>query len=455
MAKQHTELLIIGGGPGGYSAAFRAAALGRQVTIVEERETLGGVCLNVGCIPSKTLLHLAEVLESAKVVSAHGIEFSKPDIKLDAIRAHKDTVVHTLRKGLDSLVKRHKVSVIRGRARFVDTQEVDVSGESRLGFDQCILASGSRPIAIPGFPTEHPALWNSTDALRLDSIPEQLLIIGGGVIGLEMATVYNALGSSVTIVEMLDQIVPAADKDAATLLKRVLERRGISFHLGTKVEAVEAAADLLRARFAGTEQEFGAVLVAVGRRPNTDDLGLEAAAVRVNEKGLIETDECMRSNQPHIFAVGDITASGIQLAHKAEHEGKVAAEVAAGRKSAFIASTIPSVAYTSPELAWTGLTEKEVKAQGREYLVGKTYWKASGRALSQDATDGVTKLLFDKENGRLIGATILGAGAGELISEATLALEMGADAEDMARTIHPHPTLSETLMQAAEGTPVS
>jgi dihydrolipoamide dehydrogenase len=461
------DILVLGGGPGGYTAAFRAADLlagtGKKVLIVDRGETLGGVCLNVGCIPSKSLLHLAGTIVEAREAANLGLTFSVPEIDLEKVRRHRDSVVGTLTKGLGFLAKRRSVGILRGEGRFTSPDSLDVvtaEGKTSVRFGQCIIAAGSRPAKIPGFPHDDPRVWDSTDALRLDSIPKRLFILGGGIIGLEMATVYHAFGSGITIVEMMDQLVPPADADLAEVLQKACLRSGWRVNLGAKLSSMRALPEGIeiswegKAGSAGGREIFDAVLVAVGRRSNADLIGLELAGLAADAAGRIPVDECMRTKAPGIFAIGDI-APGPQLAHKATHEGRVAAEVACGLKSAFMALSIPSVAYTSPELAWTGLTEREAKAKGVDYTLGAFPWKASGRSLSMGNSAGFTKALFDAGSKRIIGAAMVGPHAGELIAEAGLAIEMGADMEDIGRTIHPHPTLSETLglaAEAAEGT---
>ncbi len=451
-----TDILVLGGGPGGYTAAFRAADIlagtGKKVTIVDRGQTLGGVCLNVGCIPSKSLLTLAETIEQARGAAKYGLSFGEPAIDLGRVRAQRDSVVGTLTKGLEFLAKRRKVEVIRGEGAFSSSSTLEVkTADGRLGlhFGQCIIAAGSRPIEISGFPHGDSRVWNSTDALRLDSIPKRLFILGGGIIGLEMATVYSAFGSEITIVEMMDHLVPPADADLAEVLQRKYKRSGWRVFLNAKVTAMRAEEGGIRVSWGEAEELFDAALISVGRRTNADLIGLEKTGLEADGKGRIPVDECMRTKVPNIFAIGDIVP-GPQLAHKAAHEGRVAAEVACGRASAFVALAIPSVAYTSPELAWTGLTEKEAKEKGIEYILGSFPWKASGRSLSMGNIEGFTKALFDARTKRIIGAALVGPHAGELIAEATLAIEMGADMEDIGRSIHPHPTLSETLGLAAE-----
>ena len=450
-----TGLLVIGAGPGGYTAAFRAADLGLEVTLVERHPNLGGVCLNVGCIPSKALLHAAKVIAEAEDMAAHGIRFAPPEIDIDALRGWKDGIVSRLTGGLKGLAKQRKVTVVQGLARFTSPNSVAITtadgSETSLGFEQAIIAAGSASIRIPGLP-EDPRIFDSTGALALKSIPERMLVIGGGIIGMEMATVYHRLGSKITVVEMQDQLIPGADPDLVRPLARLASRQFAKVMTKAKVEKVTAG-DTLKVEIShakGSDTlEFDAILVAVGRTPSSKSLNVEAAGIAVNERGFIPVDQQQRSNVPNIFAIGDIVGQPM-LAHKATHEGKVAAEVAAGLKSAFEAKVIPSVAYTDPEVAWVGLTETEAKANGTSYETGIFPWAASGRSLSLGRNEGVTKLLFDPESKRLLGAGIVGPGAGELIAEAALAIEMGADAEDIALTIHPHPTLSETVAMAAE-----
>jgi len=449
------SLLVIGGGPGGYTAAFRAADLGMRVTLIERDATLGGVCLNVGCIPSKALLHAAEVVTEARAMAAHGIRFEAPEIDLAALRAWKDGVVSRLTGGLTQLAKQRQVEVIRAEARFADAHTVTLTSEGTerpLAFEQAVIACGSRPVALPFLPADA-RIMDSTAALTVPEIPGRLLIIGGGIIGLEMATFYSALGSRVTVVEMAPQLVAGADADLVRVLQKSLVKKLEALYLGTKVTAVNATPDGLDVRFEGSntpaEDRYDRLLVAVGRIPNGRLLNVEAAGLALDERGFIAVDERMRTAQPHLFAIGDCVP-GPMLAHKATHEAKVAAEVAAGEKSAFLARVIPSVAYCDPELAWCGLTETEAKAQGREIGKGLFPWAASGRALGMGREDGLTKLIFDARNGRVLGGGIVGPHAGDLVAELALAVEMGADAEDIGLTIHAHPTLSETLAFAAE-----
>ncbi|MBL1265541.1 dihydrolipoyl dehydrogenase [Candidatus Methylomicrobium oryzae] len=455
-ATLHTEVLVLGGGPGGYTAAFRAADLGKQVTLVERYPVLGGVCLNVGCIPSKALLHMAQLIHEAEEVQDHGLSFGKPEIDIDKIRAWKESVSKSLNTGLSGLAKQRKVTVVQGAGRFTAPNTVAVEtpeGAKTITFDQAIIAAGSSPTQIPSFPNDDERLWNSTDALELKQIPKKLLIVGGGIIGLEMATVYHAFGSEIHVVELMDQIIPGCDKDLVTPLLRRIKKQYKNIWLETRVAAIEPQNDGLKVSFEGKgapESElFDAVLVAVGRRPNGKLIGAEAAGITVNEQGFIPVDKQQRTNVPHIFAIGDIVGNPM-LAHKATHEGKVAAEVAAGHKAGFDALTIPSVAYTDPEIAWMGLSESQAKQQGIDYNKAVFPWAASGRSLSLGRKEGVTKIVCDKATGRILGAGMVGPNAGELIAEAVLALEMGADADDISLTIHPHPTLSETFGFAAE-----
>jgi len=452
----HAEVLVLGAGPGGYSAAFRAADLGKKVVLVERWETLGGVCLNVGCIPSKALLHAAKVVEETHEMSEHGLSFAAPNIDIDKLRGWKDGVVKRLTGGLSGLARQRKVTVVKGVGKFISLNQVEVQGpEGRkvVSFEQAIIAAGSEPVTLPFIPHDDKRVIDSTGALEMDGMPGKLLVLGGGIIGLEMATVYHALGSKVSVVELMDQIIPGADKDVVTPLMKRIQKKYAAIYLKTKVTKVEAAADGLIAHFEGgsapATETFDKILVAVGRRPNGKLIGAENAGVRVDERGFIPVDKQMRTNVPHIFAIGDIIGQPM-LAHKAVHEGHVAAEVAAGHKAAFDAKVIPSVAYTDPEVAWVGLTENEAKAQGVKYGKGAFPWAASGRSLSLGRDEGMTKLLFDEATHRLIGCGIDGPTAGDLIAEAALAIEMGADAQDLGLTIHPHPTLSETIGMSAE-----
>ena len=455
-ADLHAEVLVLGAGPGGYSAAFRAADLGKQVVLIERHQALGGVCLNVGCIPSKALLHAARVVTEAEEMSHSGIDFGKPKIDLGKLRSWKDGVVGRLTKGLAALAKQRKVSTLRGVGKFESPNLIAVetaAGVKRVSFDSCIIAAGSRVARIPGFPYDDARLMDSTGALELADIPRRLLVIGGGIIGLEMACVYDALGAKVTVVELADGLIPGADRDLIRPLAKRIEKRYEAIYLNAKVAKLEPKAEGLLATFEGEvkpqQQMFNRVLVAVGRRPNGADIGAEHAGVAVDARGYIAVDKQQRTNVPHIFAIGDVCGEPM-LAHKATHEAKVAAETIAGHKAAFDAMTIPSVAYTDPEVAWMGLTETEAKKQGIAYDKASFPWAASGRALSIGREEGVTKLLYDKATRRLLGAGIVGVNAGELIAELVLALEMGADMEDIGLSIHPHPTLSETPFFAAE-----
>lgn len=452
----HAEVLVLGGGPGGYTAAFRAADLGKQVVLVERYPALGGVCLNVGCIPSKALLHVAQIVHEVDEFEHHGLSYGKPSFDLDKIRSWKESVSKGLSDGLARLVKQRKITLIQGTGKFTSANTVEVqteNGVKTVNFEQAIIAAGSHPTKIPVFPNDDPRLWNSTDALELKEIPKKLLIVGGGIIGLEMATVYHALGSEISVVELMDQIIPGCDNDLVTPLYRRIKKQYKNIWLETKVTSIEAGKNGLKVGFEGKgapESElFDAVLVAVGRRPNGKLIGVELAGVNVDEAGFISVDKQQRTNISHIFAIGDI-AGNPMLAHKASHEGKVAAEVAAGLKAGFDALTIPAVAYTDPEIAWMGLTENQAKQQGVDYDRAVFPWAASGRSLSLGRKEGLTKILCEKETGRVLGAGMVGPNAGELIAEAVLALEMGADAEDIGLTIHPHPSLSETFAFAAE-----
>jgi len=453
---QHAEVLVLGGGPGGYSAAFRAADLGKQVVLVERYPVLGGVCLNVGCIPSKTLLHLAHIIHEADELAEYGVGFTKPNLELDKMRAWKQSVSKSLNDGLAGLAKQRKVTVVQGVGQFSSANTVTVqteSGSSTIQFDNVIIAAGSQPTKIPTFPYGDPRLWDSTDALDLKEIPKKLLIVGGGIIGLEMATVYHALGSEISVVELMDQIIPGCDKDLVTPLARRIKKQYKNIWLETKVTSIEAKTEGLQVSFEGknapASELFDAVLVAVGRRPNGLKISAELAGITVNEQGFIPVDKQQRTNVPHIFAIGDIVGNPM-LAHKAVHEGKIAAEVISGHKAGFDALTIPSVAYTDPEIAWMGLTENQAKLTNIEYDKAVFPWAASGRSLSMGRKEGLTKILCEKETGRILGAGMVGPNAGELIAEAVLALEMGSDAEDISLAIHPHPTLSETFAFAAE-----
>ncbi|WP_041673316.1 dihydrolipoyl dehydrogenase [Sulfuricella denitrificans] len=454
-AEIQTDVVVLGAGPGGYTAAFRAADLGKKVVLIERYPSLGGVCLNVGCIPSKALLHVAKVISEAEEVSHHGVSFGKPKIDIDQIRAWKESVVAKLTGGLGVLAKQRNIQVIHGVGQFVAPHHIRVEtaeGEVTVTFDSAIIAAGSQAVKIPTFPID-PRVIDSTGALQLADVPKRMLVIGGGIIGLEMATVYYALGAKITVVERGPQLMPGADPDIVKPLLKRIEKRYEAILLNTSVAALEAKKEGILATFGGDNapepQLYDRVLVAVGRRPNGKLIGAENAGIRIDDQGFIPVDKQQRTNIPHIFAIGDIVGQPM-LAHKAVHEGKVAAEVIAGHKAAFDPSTIPSVAYTDPEVAWMGLTETEAKAQGIAYEKASFPWAASGRALSIGRDEGITKLIVEKDTRRILGAGIVGSNAGELIAEAVLALEMGADAQDIGLTIHPHPTLSETLGFAAE-----
>ena len=451
----HAGVLVLGSGPGGYAAAFRAADLGQDVVMVERHEKLGGVCLNVGCIPSKALLHVAKVIADAETAGAHGVSFGTPEIDLDALRTWKEGVVAKLNGGVAQMAKGRKVQVVHGEARFTGPNMLSVLGPdgatSTISFDNAIVAAGSRSVQLPGIPHDDPRVMDSTGALELADVPERLLVVGGGIIGLEMATVYDALGSQVTVVELADGLIPGTDRDLVKPLAKRIGDRYAAIHLGTKVDKIEAKDDGLHATFSGDVEDavFDRVLVAVGRIPNGAGLGLDAAGVNVDERGFVGVDAQQKTNVSHIYAIGDV-AGGPMLAHKATAEGHVAAEVVAGHPAAFEPRGIPSVAYTDPEVAWVGLTETEAKEQGIEYDKSVFPWSASGRALAIDGADGSTKLLRDPATGRVLGAGIVGPHAGDLIAEPGFALEMGADVADLGLTIHAHPTLSETVMLAAE-----
>ena len=450
------DLLVLGSGPGGYTAAFRAADLGLNVILVERYPVIGGVCLNVGCIPSKALLHVAKVIEEAAEAETVGLSFSKPKVDIDTTRSWKDGVVAQLTKGLHGLAKQRKVTVLQGVGEFTGPNQVLVRQENEtvtVGFAKAVIAVGSEPVMIPGFPHDDPRVIDSTGALKLEDVPKRLLIVGGGIIGLEMATVYNALGSQVSVVEMLDQIMTGADPDMVRPLLKRIKAQYQNIWTGTRVTAMEARKEGIRVSLDGKNapehDTFDRVLVSVGRRPNGDKINASVASVDVDDKGFIAVDNQMRTSAPNIFAIGDVVGQPM-LAHKAVHEGKVAAEVAAGLKSGFDARVIPSVAYTDPEVAWVGLTETEAKSRDIKYEKGAFPWAASGRALSQGRAEGITKLLFDPDTERVIGAAVTGSNAGDLIAEAALAIEMNADAQDIGLTIHAHPTLAETIGFAAE-----
>jgi len=456
MSDMHTEVLILGGGPGGYTAAFRAADLGKQVTLVERYPVIGGVCLNVGCIPSKALLHLAHIIHEAEAAESHGLSFGKPKIDLDKVRSWKESVSKALNTGLAGLAKQRNIKIVQGVGSFESASSMLVEGEDGkqiITFDDVIISAGSQATQIPVFPNDDPRLWDSTDALELKEIPKKLLIVGGGIIGLEMATVYHALGSEISVVELMDQIIPGCDSDLVRPLHKRIKKQYKNIWLETKVEGIKALKSGLKVSFSGDKapdsETFDAVLIAVGRRPNGFKIGADKAGIEVDERGFIQVNEQQKTNVEHIYAIGDIVGNPM-LAHKAAHEGKVAAEVISGEKSAFDALTIPAVAFTDPEITWMGLTEIEAKKQGIEYDKGTFPWAASGRSLSLGRNEGMTKILCEKETGRVLGAGMVGPNAGELISEAVLALEMGADAEDIGLTVHAHPSLSETFAFAAE-----
>ncbi len=450
------QVMVLGSGPGGYTAAFRAADLGLDTVLIERYPALGGVCLNVGCIPSKALLHAARVIDEAAHAKDIGIEFGAPKITLDKLRAYKDKVVAQMSGGLAGMAKQRKVTRLTGVGKFISPHEIEVDGpEGRklVRFERAIIAAGSQAVKLPGLPWDDPRLMDSTDALLLAEVPRRLLVIGGGIIGLEMACVYEALGSQVTVVELLDQLMPGTDPDLVRPLQQRIAKRYAGIHLKTKVTKVEATKDGLKASFEGEKapepQLYDRVLVSVGRTPNGGRIGAEAAGVAVTERGYIPVDRQMRTNVPHIHAIGDVVGNPM-LAHKATHEGKVAAEVCAGHKSEFVARVIPSVAYTDPEVSWVGVTETEAKAKGLAIGVGKFPYAASGRAVGIGRTEGFTKLIFDEATHRVIGAGIVGPNAGDLIAEVALAIEMGCDAADIGLTVHPHPTLSESVGMAAE-----
>ena len=456
MTDLHAEVLVLGGGPGGYTAAFRAADLGKQVILVERYPVIGGVCLNVGCIPSKALLHMAQVINEVDAVSSHGITYGKPSFDLDKIRSWKESVTKSLTTGLGGLAKQRNVTIVQGTGNFASANSMTVesdSGSQTITFDHAIIAAGSQPTKIPVFPHDDPRLWDSTDALNLTEVPKKLLVVGGGIIGLEMATVYHALGSEISIVELMDQVIPGCDSDLVRPLFKRIKKQYSNIWLKTKVDEIKPLKKGLKVTFSGDNAPdpttFDAVLVAVGRRPNGLKIAADKAGVNVDEMGFISVNDQQKTNVDHIYAIGDIVGNPM-LAHKAVHEAKVAAEVISGLKVGFDALTIPSVAYTDPEVAWMGLTENQAKAEGIEYEKGAFPWAASGRSLSIGRNEGITKILCEKETGRILGAGMVGTNAGELIAEAVLALEMGADVEDVSLSIHPHPTLSETFAFAAE-----
>jgi dihydrolipoamide dehydrogenase len=451
-----TDIIVIGSGPGGYTAAFRAADLGKKVVLVEKFASLGGVCLNVGCIPSKALLHTAQVLDETKEMGSIGIEFGPVKIDAKKLKESKDNVVKKLTGGLTMLAKQRQVTVIQGVAHFTGPKTIEISGEKGkqvVHFEQAIIAAGSESVTFPFIP-EDPRIFSSTGALELRDIKGHLMVLGGGIIGLEMATVYRSLGAEVTVVEFMDQLIPSADADLVNVLQKRMQKKGVEFCLKTKATKIEAKKDGLFVTLEGEHatkeaRKFDQILVAVGRRPNGDKVGADKAGVKVDDRGFIAVDNQMRTNVPHIFAIGDLVGQPM-LAHKAVAQGKLAAEVACGMKHFFDPKTIPSVAYTDPELAWAGLNEKDAKAQNIAYEKAVFPWAASGRALSMHREEGLTKLLFCPDTKRILGAGIVGMNAGELLAEACLAIEMECDVEDIALTIHAHPTLSETVAQAAE-----
>ncbi|MBP0484386.1 dihydrolipoyl dehydrogenase [Sagittula salina] len=449
----HAEVVVLGSGPGGYTAAFRAADLGKSVVLIEKDDSLGGVCLNVGCIPSKALLHMAKVITEAGEVAHHGLKFAKPEVDLAGLRGFKNEVVGKLTGGLGGLAKARKVKIVKGFGKFTGPNMIDVEGTS-VSFDQCIIAAGSEPVTLPFIPHDDPRVIDSTGALELENVPGRMLVLGGGIIGLEMACVYDALGAKITVVELMDQIIPGADKDVVKPLMQRIKGRYENIFLKTRVTAVEAKDEGLTVTFEDDQGEtfsdtFDKVLIAVGRRPNGKKIDADKAGVAVDERGFIGVDSQQRTGAKHIFAIGDVVGQPM-LAHKAVHEGKVAAEVCAGENRHFDAKVIPSVAYTDPEVAWVGVTETQAKADGIKVEKGVFPWAASGRSLSLGRSEGMTKLLFDPQDQRVVGGGIVGPNAGDLIAEIALAIEMGADAVDLGHTIHPHPTLSETVNFAAE-----
>jgi dihydrolipoamide dehydrogenase len=452
-----TEVVVLGSGPGGYTAAFRAADLGKKVILIERYDTIGGVCLNVGCIPSKALLHAAKVIDEAVIMSDHGVQFGKPKIDKDKLRDWKNGVVSKLTGGLKMLAKQRKVEILHGVGKFISDHQIEVTTKDGkkevVQFQQAIVAPGSRSVKLPFLPDD-PRIIDSTGALELEDVTCKMLVIGGGIIGLEMATVYHALGAEISVVELMDQIIPGADSDIVMPLYKRIKSRYKNIFLKTKVTKVEAKKDGLYVTFEGENapeksEKFDRILCAVGRRPNGDQIDAAKAGIKVDERGFIPVDKQMRTNVPHIYAIGDVNGNPM-LAHKAIPEGRVAAEVIAGLKHFFDPKCIPSVAYTDPEVAWVGLTENEAKAKGIKYGKGVFPWAASGRSLSIGRNEGITKLLIDEATHRVIGAGIVGPNAGELVAEVGLAIEMGSDVEDISLTIHPHPTLSETIAMAAE-----
>lgn len=456
MSELKTQLVVLGAGPGGYSAAFRAADLGIETIIIDARDTLGGVCLNVGCIPSKALLHVAKVIDDAKEMASHGVSFGEPSIDIDKVRGWKDSVVAKLTGGLSGMSKMRKVKHVQGYGKFTGSNTIEVTGKDGktvISFDNAIIAAGSEPVTLPFIPHDDPRVIDSTGALEMVDIPDKMLVLGGGIIGLEMGTVYRALGSQIDVVEFLDQLIPAADKDIVKVYQKYVKDK-FNVMLETKVTAVEAKDDGLYVTFEGKQApadpvRYDKVLVAVGRRPNGKLVDADKAGVVVDERGFIKVDKQLKTNVANIYAIGDLVGQPM-LAHKAVHEGHVAAEVIAGKKHYFDPRCIPSVAYTDPEIAWVGLTEKEAKEQGVSFEAATFPWAASGRAIASSRTEGMTKLIFDKDTHRVLGGAIIGINAGEMLGEIGLAIEMGADAEDIALTIHAHPTLNESIGLAAE-----
>ena len=454
---RQTELVVIGAGPGGYAAAFRAADLGKQVLLIDRDPELGGVCLNRGCIPSKALLHISKVMDQAKHLEIMGVKYGKPEINIDKIRDYKNKIVSQLNSGIAQMAKARKVQTLQGLASFVSNTELKVqtsTGNVTTTFDQCIIAGGSASASIPNVPTDHPSVLTSRTALDLEDIPERLLVIGGGVIGLELGQVYAALGTKVSIVEYLPTLLPGTDSDLVIPLERKLKKQCEVIQASSKVTKIEPNKDgiltvTIKNKKNSTTEEFNKVLMSVGRKPNTGLLNIKATDVKVNDRGFIQVDVYQRTSVKNIFAIGDIVGDPM-LAHKATHEGKVAAEVASGHPAAFDARAIPSVVYTDPEVAWAGLTEINAKENEIPYEKGEFPWSASGKAVSIGANQGKTKILFDPETKKVLGVGIVGPGAGDIISEGVLAIEMGADAEDVGLTVHPHPTLSETMGLAAE-----
>ncbi len=456
MSEIKTQLVVLGAGPGGYSAAFRAADLGVETVIVDARDTLGGVCLNVGCIPSKALLHVAKVIDDAKDMAHHGVVFGEPKIDLDKVRSWKDSVVGQLTKGLSGMSKMRKVKHVQGYGKFTGSNTLEVEGKdgkTTISFDNAIIAAGSEPVSLPFIPKDDERVIDSTGALEMKDIPEKMLVLGGGIIGLEMGTVYRSLGSQIDVVEFLDQLIPAADKDVIKVYQKYVKDK-FNVMLETKVTAVEAKDDGLYVTFEGKNApadpvKYDKVLVAVGRRPNGSLVDADKAGVNVDDRGFINVDKQMRTNVSNIYAIGDLVGQPM-LAHKAVHEGHVAAEVIAGMKHYFDPKCIPSVAYTDPEVAWVGVTEKEAKEQGLNVETATFPWAASGRAIASGRTEGLTKMIFEKDSNRVVGGAIVGINAGEMLGEIGLAIEMGADAEDVALTIHAHPTLNESIGLASE-----